>query len=251
MVDVANQFLLEKAHRGGKKDFNASDIVYAYAVRGLLEYAGDPGFKRINIPRVMRLDNPPFLNPPDVVEIVKHAPEMTGKKVMKPSISLSHELALRFGECASIKREDFNLKTQKCRFVREKQRNPLVQVLDVLDPAFQHVKEYLEWRTRDKSPWLFATDVQRAQLSINEQKLFPNVCKNLGIDDKSGSGKLCTWHILRHTRLTWMIAQGGSIGEVAKFAGHTNVNSTLRYLNICTFYGLGVYGSMKKGKTAI
>jgi len=241
-VDLANSFISSLA----KRRVGRSELVYAYAIKGLFEFVGDPKAEQINIPRPTEpiVDNPPFLYPQDVKLLIERASEITGLRVLSPAIAVSYDLALRFGECANLKKTDFSRSTFKIKVVREKQRHPVQQILDLSPDVAELLISYLDER-KDKEPWLFVTDAQHRQLSINQQKLFPIVCERLGIRDRA-TGAAPTWHILRHTRLTWMIAEGKSIEEVAKFAGHASIASTLKYLNICTFHGLGIYEKLRR-----
>jgi integrase len=242
-VDLANSFIAELAKR---KKFGRSELVYAYAIKGLFEFVGDPRAEQINIPRPSEpiLDSPPFLYPEDVELLISKANDVLGSEVFSPAIAVSYDLALRFGECANLKRADFSRNTLMVKVVREKQKQPMQQVLKLSPNVAEILIDYLDKR-RDKEPWLFVTDKQHRQLSINQQKMFPILCERLGIRDRA-TGAKPTWHILRHTRLTWMVAEGKSIAEVAKFAGHASIASTLKYLNLCTFYGLGAYAKLRE-----
>ena len=240
-TDLVNEYLgtFRKEIRGTSMPTRSS-IVYAYAIVDMFKFVGDKDVRYINVPTgVLIEDNPAYLFKDDIDDLIKHT-----KGCIRPAIALSHDLALRFGECAMLERSDFNHSSLKCRVIRLKQKNPTVHILNVNKNVAEIIKEYTSKR-RDSSPYLFTTDSQHKQLSINQQMEFPKICKNLNIEDRAESGLKSTWHILRHTRLTWMIADGRSIEETAKFAGHRNTSSTLKYLNIAVFNGLGIYDKTK------
>ena len=232
-IDTANNFITKQIKQKG---LTRSIIVRAYALFGLFKYGNEPDYLHINIPRVVISDNPAFLYPEDIDKIISEAIGL-----LKPLTAYSFDLALRFGEAANSKKADFKLATYKAKVQREKQRNPQEQVLDVRPKYAGIVKEYLEKR-KDSNEYLFVTNTLSRKISINEQHDFAYLCnETLKLKDRSDSGEPIRFHILRHTRLTWMIANGKSIEETAKFAGHTSVTSTMKYLNLASFNGLGIF----------
>jgi len=236
-VDTANDFIKKQIKQRGQ---NRTVVVIAYALFGLFEYSSEPNYKHISIPRVTISDEPSFLYPEEIDLIISQA-----KGVLSPLIAYSYDLALRFGEAVNTKRSDFKLSTFKAKVTREKQRNPMEQVLDVNPKYGNIVKEYLEKR-KDSSEYLFVSDVLSRKLSINEQHSFAKLCnETLKLKDRSESGKPIRFHILRHTRLTWLAAAGKSNIEISKFAGHISTSSTLKYINLCSFNGLGIFKSVK------
>jgi integrase len=237
-VDLANKYISTLIKNKGK--VSRTEYVYAHAIKSLFEYAGEKA-EQIDIPKatVAILDNPSFLYKEDVQTLIENGNKVMGVSWLSPAIAVSYDLALRWGECANLTRSDYSPETGMLKVVREKQKIPMQQILPLSPSVNSLLKEYLSNR-KDRSKLLFVTDSQYVKLTGWQRLLFTKLCDKLGIVDRA-SGKTPTWHILRHTRLTWLVAEGKSLAEVAKFAGHANPSSTLKYMNICTFYGLGVY----------
>jgi integrase len=237
-VDLANKYISTLIKDRGH--VSRTEYVYAHAIKALFEYAGEKA-EQIDIPKITTamLDNPSFLYKEDVQTLIEKGNEVMGVSWLSSAIAVGYDLALRWGECANLTRSDYAPETGMLKVVREKQKIPMQQILPLSPDVNNLLKEYLSKR-KDRVKWLFVTDDQYVRLTGWQRLLFTKLCDMLGIVDRA-SGKIPTWHILRHTRLTWMVADGKSLAEVAKFAGHANPASTMKYLNLCTFYGLGVY----------
>ena len=122
---------------------------------------------------------------------------------------------LRISEALNIQLTDFNLTVGELK-VRGKGDKDRVVYLN--DKIINSIKEFLSVRKND-SPYLFAN-------------------KNNGIIHRSTINKVfnkysekITSHTLRHYFCTTALEGGFSVHEVAYLAGHSNVHTTLLYLN--------------------
>ena len=264
---TANKYLeniREQKGREGEYEANMSDYLYAYAILGLLDFARDPDFWRVNVPIVLLQDNPSYLYLEDIDKIL--ASEDTFKGILnknagvtKAAVHLSFDLALRIGEARSIKLKDFNAKEGTCLVLREKHkaRGPRsLQLMRMSPEAIETVQAYLDTRNvkheleieqqreaRSQAVGKRYYNLSEQLFVTSENKLlhehissgFRDVCNFLKIEDRADAKREVSWHILRHTRLTWMIAKdGASIEETAKFAGHKSTASTMKYYNLAT-----------------
>lgn len=122
---------------------------------------------------------------------------------------------LRISEALNIQLTDFNLTVGELK-VRGKGDKDRVVYLN--DKIINSIREFLRVRQND-SPYLFAN-------------------KNNGIIHRSTINKVfnkysekITPHMLRHYFCTNALEGGFSVHEVAYLAGHSNVHTTLLYLN--------------------
>lgn len=122
---------------------------------------------------------------------------------------------LRISEALNIQLTDFNLTVGELK-VRGKGDKDRVVYLN--DKIINSIREFLSVREND-SPYLFAN-------------------KNRGVIHRSTINKVfnkysekITPHMLRHYFCTNALEGGFSVHEVAYLAGHSNVHTTLLYLN--------------------
>ena len=122
---------------------------------------------------------------------------------------------LRISEALNIQLTDFNLTVGELK-VRGKGDKDRVVYLN--DKIINSIKEFLSVRKND-SPYLFANKNKGVIHRTTINKVFNKYSEKI------------TPHMLRHYFCTNALEGGFSVHEVAYLAGHSNVHTTLLYLN--------------------
>ena len=122
---------------------------------------------------------------------------------------------LRISEALNIQLTDFNLTVGELK-VRGKGDKDRVVYLN--DKIINSIREFLRVRESD-SPYLFANSNGKVIHRSTINKIFNKYSDKI------------TPHTLRHFFCTIALESGMSVHEVAYLAGHSNVHTTLLYLN--------------------
>ena len=122
---------------------------------------------------------------------------------------------LRISEALNIQLTDFNLTVGELK-VRGKGDKDRVVYLN--DKIINSIREYLRVRESD-SPYLFANSNGKVIHRSTVNKIFNKYSDKI------------TPHVLRHYFCTIALEGGLSVHEVAYLAGHSNIHTTLLYLN--------------------
>lgn len=131
-------------------------------------------------------------------------------------ITLLAYTGVRISECLDIKMNDFNLVTRE--LIIRAGKGDKQRIVYLNDKCIGAINEYLKERNSD-SEYLF--------VSNRDNKVDRTVINRVF---NKYSDKI-TPHSLRHFFCTRAIESGYSIHEVASFAGHSNIHTTLIYTN--------------------
>lgn len=122
---------------------------------------------------------------------------------------------LRISEALNIQLSDFNLTTAELK-VRGKGNKDRIVYLN--DKIVNSIREFLRVRKSD-SPYLFSNRQNKKIHRSTINKVFNKYSDKI------------TPHTLRHFFCTIALEGGLSVHEVAYLAGHSNIHTTLLYLN--------------------
>ena len=205
--------------------------------------------KLIDIPpfNTERPFNPPFLLKEDIAKLIRSSADTATVTNEGPNnliwpnmIALGYDAALRWGEAEMVELEKFDFANNRLNLKRLKNKSRPWHWISLKQETMDLVKQYSsKIRPKSDSDKLFLIDIEiktRKEhhirpLSGNEERLFGNICKDLGIENKANPKDRCTWHILRHSAIIHRIIDGEPIPLIAKHVGHQNINTTYGYFN--------------------
>ena len=196
--------------------------VVGWAIRRYFEMLGEAEASRwIPVARPDRVEEADWLPETDILRIVSGDPVLT----------VAYDLALRIGEVQLLRRDRYNRETGEIEVYRLKHKGaPNAYILKLRPFARDALNRYLHARPIG-GVRLF--DVSAAAL----RKRFKVALARAGYDPSEYS-----FHLLRHSRLTNIaIEELRSKGHVdlvslAKFAGHLNPATTIRYIHLAERY---------------
>ncbi|EFH85291.1 tyrosine-type recombinase/integrase [Ktedonobacter racemifer] len=211
-------YLIEEGIRDanpvGRGRYTPGKIVYGKQERGL-------------IPRLSKL---PWI--PDeeqwkgIIEAARQEP--VRNRVM---LALAYDAALRREELCSLLTSDIDPAQRLLTIRAETTKNRRARVVPYTEATAQLYINYLKERrvlSRARGP-LFLSDSNRNRTQPITIWTWSKVIK--GIAERSGVIQLST-HTFRHLRLTDLARSGWDIHEIATFAGHRSVESTLQYIHL-------------------
>lgn len=133
---------------------------------------------------------------------------------IKPLIVLALDTSLRRGELFRLRWQDIDFQNRVIRIDAthtKTQREKTVPLTSRAETELLKLKQFAE------GPRVFPfADVKRS---------FNNATKEAGLEG-------VRFHDLRHTAITRLVRGGFSIGEAGKIAGHTQPQTTYRYINV-------------------
>lgn len=146
-------------------------------------------------------------------------------------LALAYDVALRREELCSLLTSDID-PAQRLLYIRaETTKNRRSRVVPYSEATAMLYVNYLKERrelSRARGP-LFLSDSNRNRAQPITIWTWSKVIK--GIAERSGVIQLST-HTFRHLRLTDLARSGWDIHEIATFAGHRSVESTLQYIHL-------------------
>jgi len=169
----------------------------------------------------------------EAIEESKYLLEDVAFKVVGkiPVLCVAYDLALRIGEVHLLNAEMCDLKSHTIVVTREKHKGRHNKYQLTLDPwCAEILGDYLRQKQIRRGP-IFPFSIP----TINN--IFRQRRGLIGPD-----GNDYTFHCLRHSRLTHIaihdLESKGTVDLVslAKFAGHSNVNTTLTYIHLASKY---------------
>jgi len=135
-------------------------------------------------------------------------------------VDVALNTACRLGELLTMKWEYVNFKRRIITIPRVNVKRELsVKVIDINEYLYDVLKEHQ--KKTGKFEFVFLTP-NKDPYQRDSLEFFPRACKALGI-------KGVTFHTLRHTAITRMLAENNPIDSVARIAGHRSVTTTMLY----------------------
>jgi len=238
-------YLKEKGYKASSINRVIASIKRFLRVSGRTELA-----ERLPTAKYGSAFNPVWLKPEQIVTLVNACKD----GLQKAMIVTWYELALRRGEVVLLNRSWLNEETGEIKVVRLKRKRGNEDILAIRDEAFygkplKILLDYLDKRDDDNDAMFVMRDIIHGEYGRRITSRFAlrqyhDVASRAGINIKRYKS-----HCLRHSRLTHMaieqIQQTGhtDIARIAKFAGHTNISTTLIYTHLA-----GDYLLTRKGK---
>lgn len=144
---------------------------------------------------------------------------------------LSYDCALRREELCSLRTSDFDPALRTVRIRGETTKNRSDRVLPFSHASAQLLKQYLQERhrfTRASGPLLISISNRNAGLPITKWT-WSKVVREIALT--AHVPKFST-HSFRHLCLTDLARTGWDLKDIAHFAGHKSLQSTLLYLHL-------------------
>lgn len=133
------------------------------------------------------------------------------------AVTIMAYAGLRVSEVTNLRLEDINIQTKE--LVVKSGKGNKQRLVYINDKIVHAVQEYLKIRPKSDSPYLFLSRQGGILDRTRFNQIFNKYSNNI------------TPHILRHFYCSNAIENGFSIAEVANQAGHSSVQTTLRYTN--------------------
>jgi integrase len=143
--------------------------------------------------------------------LLKHCPSY-----LQDMVLFTLNSGLRAGDLFDLKWEGVDLEGRRMTLVMQKSKKVLKAPLnDVACGILQ------SWHAQKKCPYVFYN-----QLTGDR---FRDLKASLGKAVKSAGIEHFTWHVARHTFVSRLIQAGVDIVTVKELAGHSSINTTMRY----------------------
>jgi integrase/recombinase XerD len=149
----------------------------------------------------------------------------------KVMLTLAYDAALRREELCALQTGDLDPALRLVRIRAETTKNRLERVVPYSETTNRLYAAYLQHRrevSRARGP-LFLSQSRRNQAQPISIWTWSKVIK--GIAKRAGVPQFTT-HTLRHLRLTDLARAGWDVHEIATFAGHRSIQTTLRYIHV-------------------
>lgn len=202
---------------------------HAYALKSFFEWLGRHDVaSRIPTPSTWNVSTPKWLEEDKVETIVNAAFAIRDKALLQAA----YDLALRVSEVCLLDRDFLSLRSRTMKVLRLKRRGFREDILPIEDRTAELLKQYLDGRLDANQALFVARSVKGGVSRMSHDAVnyaFKRACKAAGIEN-------VTFHVLRHSKLTHMAISGADIATIAKFAGHSNINSTLVYIHLAADY---------------
>lgn len=146
-------------------------------------------------------------------------------------LALAYDAALRREELCSLLTSDLDPAQRLLSIRAETTKNRRARVVPYSEATAQLYMSYLSERrvlSRSRGP-LFLSDSNRNRTQPLSIWTWSKVIRRIA--ERSGIDQLST-HTFRHLRLTDLARSGWDIHEIATFAGHRSIESTLRYIHL-------------------
>lgn len=132
---------------------------------------------------------------------------------------------IRASECAGVRECDVDLENRMVRVLGKGNRERVVMLNDVMVQALQN---YIKFRgAQNKGEPFFKVRTGRA---IDRKRIFERIKYYLR---RARIFKKISPHRLRHSFATKMIKDGVGLATLKELLGHRNLQSTMRYIQIC------------------
>jgi len=205
---------IREANPVGRGRYTPGKLVYGKQERGI-------------IPRVRKL--PWIPNEEQWNSIISAArAEPARNRVM---LALAYDAALRREELCSLLTSDIDPAQRFLTIRAETTKNRRARVVPYSEATTQLYVRYLQERrvlSQARGP-LFLSDSNRNRAQPISIWTWSKVIRRIA--ERSGIIQLST-HTFRHLRLTDLARSGWDIHEIAMFAGHSSVESTLQYIHL-------------------
>ncbi|HOC91575.1 MAG TPA: tyrosine-type recombinase/integrase [bacterium] len=142
----------------------------------------------------------------------------TADPELKLRLLLALVYGLRHGEIAGIKKEDVDLLNKTITIYRLKKKHSKKSVLQIPDEIVQMIKD-LPPGVGNRAVYVFPKK--------DCEKRFKSALIRAGIDPKT-----FRFHDLRHTAASWQLEQGTNLETIRMFLGHSDIQTTSRYLHV-------------------
>jgi integrase len=120
-------------------------------------------------------------------------------------------------EYLDLENRVFNIKALNTKTIRERDGGMSKRLFNELTLMWDHSNKDLEGK-------VFEDSKTKADKYMNPKKAFDTARKKAGLTD-------VRFHDLRHTHGSRLAVRGLPISEIARTLGHTQINTTYRYLN--------------------
>jgi integrase len=143
---------------------------------------------------------------------------------LRPIVIMALDTGMRLGEMMKLRWKDidlenrvFNIKALNTKTIRERDGGMSKRLFSELERM---------WNQSNKEPEdkVFVWSKTKADKYMNPKKSFDTARQLAGLTD-------VRFHDLRHTHGSRLAARGLPISEIARTLGHTQINTTYRYLN--------------------
>ena len=151
----------------------------------------------------------------------------------KTFVQLLLTTGLRFGEAAALKWEDLELATDRpyimvkrsvCYGIVSEPKTRQSRRTIALIPETAASLRALRAET-PKTPWAFMTRTGRLLNSGRSVAVLKRACVNAGVP-------IVSWHKLRHSCATQLMAEGVPLIAIKEVLGHTNIDVTAIYTHV-------------------
>lgn len=149
----------------------------------------------------------------------------------KIMLTFAYDAALRREELCSLETGDIDPALRLIRIRAETTKNRLERIVPYSETTSQIYALYLQHRrgiSRARGP-IFVSESRRNWAQPISIWTWSKVVKDI---TKRASVPQFTTHTLRHLRLTDLARAGWDIHEIATFAGHRSIQTTLRYIHV-------------------
>lgn len=161
---------------------------------------------------------------PDILSLEEVTALLNSVKNLKHRtlLSIIYSTGLRVSEALNLKPTDIDSKNE---FIIIRNGKGKIDRKGILDPKiFKLIKEYYNEYLPGK--YLFVGSKGDKYSDRSVQNIVKKACKAAGIH------KHITTHSLRHSCFTQLLKNGVDIRYIQKLAGHKNINTTAKYLQI-------------------
>ena len=174
---------------------------------------------KVKIPRPNKpVIQPDVLTIEEVQDMISKTPNIKHKSI----ISIMYATGMRSNEVCNIKIDDIDSKGKVIRIKQAKGMKDRVAMLD--DGLLSILREYFSIYKPNIYLFNGATGGKYTVRSI--QQIVSKAASKCNIQKKISS------HSMRHSCFTQLIKNGVDIRHIQKLAGHRNINTTARYLQI-------------------
>ncbi len=176
-----------------------------------------------------------FLDASDLQRLLETPEKMDIAAILKARdraiLELFFSTGMRVSELASLKREHLNLKRDEFT-VRGK--GDKTRIVFLSNQAKFAIKNYLDLREDDDSPYLFIRHDRAASESKEHGPLTPRSIERMVHQYSIAAGipKKVTPHTLRHSFATDLLMNGADLRSVQSMLGHQSITTTQIYTHI-------------------
>lgn len=206
---------------------------YFTRLRVFVRFLVEQGLLETDITRAIRLEKPPeklagkLITPEHLSKIVEVAAASSTPYIADLAV-VTFDLALRLGEVCAMRCYWVDLDRQRLTIHQETDfttKTGLETSKPVSRRAAEVLRRLLDQRQKPASH-VFLNTEGRPLEPKQTSKTFKRIIRRAGLPET------LTFHGLRHGGLSHLIAEGASIEAVRRFAGHTRIDMTMRYVHL-------------------